>query len=721
MVKKRDYQGTPVKIKETLQRLAIRQRREDNPKAVQALEVLPKSSITAEQIKRLPDFLTPAMITCVFEDENAILWLGTNEGLWRINEIEEEPLDRIMHFRASAYMLDNEVVAINGDGDNGVRVLTKTSVAHIAMRYMSAKEKAVFLSDINEKHVQRRGMLSGARWNEKTNAWHGTVDDNDGLWTSIVAMGDICRYAVLRDDPSATKEEIARAKKIATRWTEAVLLLAYIPSRKGKVASFVRYNQPGVNRASKEFLLEGKERKIDIPGKGPTGYISSDIGPLHPEDWATEGMPEIVFRNIEGFIARSYTVNDPENDPTPYADAIFFRKKFNEEGKLVSIRIPSTSPKGDDIPPLLSVDSSMDIPERLRKLYTDEVNPITGKNWGDDDIIYRCDTSNDELVGHYAVWHLAYDILGKDDPELAQIIKTIAARHAKHITDNGHCHTDAGGQPTSWARMSREYYINKKSYGFGDGPLGTMILMQLYKVAHHVTGDPQWDKEYRKIALDEPYRYADLAAEHFGRYKIMAKAEIGEDSSEEEIFKGVVKIMNYNDIRMAFIAYYTLTQLETDPVLFEKFKKGADSWWELEKYARCVEWSMLYQLINNEKEQFDGFGRSCLDMLKWQLNHYPVSPREHFIDNTSRPDLREEDGYMWFKDKNIPYSLAMDEKADGGSQFFHAKQGRTTRNLSISFNMIMPYWLARYHKLIEETGKDSNIPAGELMKVIDQD
>lgn len=721
MAKKRDYKGKPLKIKETLQRLAIRQKREDNPEAVKALESLAKTSLNAEQIKRLPDFLTPEMVTCVFEEENSVLWLGTNEGLWRINEKEEEVLDRIMHFRASAYMLDNEVVAINGDGDNGIHVLTKTSVAHIAMKYMSAKEKAIFLSDVDEKHVQRRGMLSGARWDEKNNRWHGRESDNDGLWTSLVAMGDICRYAVLRDDPTSTKEEVEKARKIATRWTEAILLLAYIPSWKGKVTAFLRYNESGTNRASEEFLLEGKEYKIDMPEKGPTGYVACDIGPLHPEDWATQGMPEIIFRNVEGYIARSYHVNDPENDPIPYADGVFFRKKYNDEGKLVSVRIPSTSHKGDDIPPVLTVDSSMDIPERLKKLYKDETNPKTGKNWGDDDIIYKCDTSNDELVGHYAVWHLAYDILGPEDPELAEIIKTITIRHAKHFTDNDHCHIDAGGQPTSWARMNREYYLNECSNGFSDGPLGTLILMQLYKVAHYITGDEQWNKEYKRVALEEPYRYADLASEHFGRYQMMAKSLVDDENSEDEVFNRVVKIMNYSDVRMAFVAYYTLIQLETDSVLVEKFKKGADSWWELEKYARDVEWSLIYQIINNDKEQFDGFGRSCIEMLKWQLNHYPVSPRELIIDNTSRPDLREDEGYMWYKDKNIPYAVAMDERGSVGANFFHAKQGRANRNLAVSYNMIMPYWLARYHNILEEAGKDSNIPFDELMKVLDQE
>ncbi|MEI6579506.1 MAG: hypothetical protein WCN92_08610, partial [Eubacteriales bacterium] len=121
---KRDYLGTPVEMKETLQRLAIRQIREENPERVKALAGLPKTELNAEQIKRLPDFLTAGMITCVFEDDKAVLWLGSSEGLWRINEKEPEPLDRVQCFRAASYMLDNEVEAVDGDGDNGVFVLT---------------------------------------------------------------------------------------------------------------------------------------------------------------------------------------------------------------------------------------------------------------------------------------------------------------------------------------------------------------------------------------------------------------------------------------------------------------------------------------------------------------------------------------------------------------------------------------------------------------------
>ncbi len=722
MAQKRNFAGEPAVVGETLQSLCIRQKREDNRELEKKLTKLPKTALTEAQAQRLPAFLITKDIQCVCEDEKyAALWLGTAKGLWRVCESEPEPLDRVRHFRASAYMLDNNAQAVTGDGDGGVFVLTDTSVSHIQMKKMSLKEKAVFLSDMDYTHVQRRGMLSGAYWDEKAKTWKGSESDNDGLWTSLVAMGDICRYAVLRDGGTASKEEVALARKHAMRWTEAILLLACVTGRKGTVASFVRYNKPRTNRASEKYLLEGKNGALNLPDTGPTGCVVSSIGPKYPENWGDEGMPEIVFRNIEGYIARSYHVNDPENDRVPWGEGVFFRKMYDDKGNLVSFRVPSGTYKGDDMAAPLTVDSSVPIPERLKKLYTEGINPATGKNFTDGDIIYKCDTSNDELVAHYAIWHLAYDVFGEEDPELREIIVNIVTAHAKHFTDNDYCHTDAGGQPTSWARMSREYYLNAFSNGYTDAPLGTMILLQLYKVAHYITGDKQWGDEYKKLALDEPYRYADLAAEHYERYAIVARSFVDNEDNDDEVFEQVTRMMNYSDIRMAAVAYYTIFQLETDPVLIEKYKKGADSWWNLIKYARDVEWLLVYQLCYNDKDVLDGCGRRLKDMLAWQLSRYPVCARQFFIDNADRPDVREEDNILWQKDKNIPHAVAMDERGSLGSNFFGARLGNTGKNLHECYNMIFPYWIGRYNSLLAEEGKDSGLSFDELMTYNNQD
>ena len=534
-------------------------------------------------------------------------------------------------------------------------------------------------------------------------------------------MGDICRYAVLRDDPDVSLEEVALARKHAMLWTEAVLLLEYIPGRKGKVPSFVRYNKPHTNRASSAYLLQGRDGALNIPEQGPVGCVVSSVGPKYPENWSEEGVPEIVFNNISGYIARGYHVNDPVNDPVPVNDSVFFKKLYDETGKLISFRIPSKTYKGDDMAAPLWVDSSMPIPERLKKLYTDGINPVTGEHWTDGDIIYRCDTSNDELVAHYAIWHLAYDVFAQEDEELAQIIRDIAELHARHFTDNRHSHVDAGGQPTSWARMTREYYMNSFSNGFSDAPLGTLILLQLYKVAYHVTGNDEWNTEYRKLALEEPYRYADLASEHYKRYAMLAQSFVDDEDDPEQIREQVFKIMNYSDVRMAAVAYYTLMQLEDDELLADKYRRGADSLWEIDKYARDVEWSLVYQLAYNGTDVKDAFGKNCKDVLAWQLSRYPVSSRQLFIDNSSRADLREDDGLLWYKDGRIPCSLAMDEKGSVGTDFFSARQGHTGRSLHESYNMIFPYWIGRYNGVLKEEGKDSGISFEELMQVLNQD
>jgi hypothetical protein len=713
-------------MRETPQRFAISKPIAEWAGKAEELSSLAFSALSPGQAALLPGFLPVEAVLCHTQSPEGVLWVGAGEGLWRLDAANPEPCDRVQCFRAGGYLLDNHVKSLQPDGRGGVYALTGTGVSHIAFRAMSAKQKACLYSEVNHRCMNRRGMLGGGTYRPGKQIWAGHASDNDGLWTSLVAMGDLCRYAVLRDDPKASREERLRAKELATLWTEACLLLCCVPGWKGCVPSFVRYNKAASNRCSAEYLKEGRPRATTLPANGPAGLVVHDPAPANPGDWAVANeMPEIVFRNVEGYIARSYHVNDPENDPVPYGDGVFFRKKYTPGGKLVSVRVPTTTTKGDDIPPLLSVDSSLPIPERLRRLYTREVNAATGRHFGDDDIIYKCDTSNDELVGHYALWHLAYDILGPEDPELKQIISDIAARHAKHIAGNDFCLVDAGGQPTSWARMSREYYANRGSDGFLDAPLGLSILLQLFKVAHHVTGDSQWDGIYRKLALEEPYRYADVLGEYYERHEALARQFGGDGLSGEEMFRSIVQFLNYSDIRMSAVSYYTLMQLERDPVLVGKYRAGADSWWKVLRYSRDVEWYLTYQLAYNDREIKDAYGRPLAEALAWQLSRFPVNPRGFQIDNASRPDVRAEGERLFDPGTGFPLALPMDERGSMGSDVYSAVSGAPRasgrKTLEKSYNMIMPYWLGRYHGLLAESGADGPVGFGDVMELARQD
>jgi len=725
----RGYAGDPAVMKEKPHRFAIRRPIGQWPGKAAELAGLTFPALGAAQAATLPAFLKPEAVTCHAQSPEHVLWVGTDEGLWRLDPADPEPYDRVQCFRAYAYLLDNEVRAVQPDGGGGVFALTRTGVSHIAMRPLRMQEKAELCSELSYHCMNRRGMVSGGRWNEARQAWAGFGSDNCGLWTAMVAMGDLCRYAVLREDPGTPPEKVARARELAVLWTEACLLLCCVAGWKGQVPSFVRYNGGGSNKSSGEYLKEGRANATTVPTEGsPAGLADYGQQPLNPGDWAEkDAMPQVAWRNLEGYIVRSYHVNDPVNDAAPFGDGVFFRKTYAPDGRLVSLRVPSETWKGDDIPSLLCVDSSSPIPERLRRLYAREVNPATGEHWRDDDIIYKCDTSCDELVGHYAVWQLACDILGPEDPELKAIIADIAARHAKHIAGNDFCLTDAGGQPTSWARMNREYFMSAGT-GFENAALHSAILLQLFKVAHHVTGDAQWEGVYRELALGDRYRYADLMGEHYARSITLADrvaAEAGITQTERERYSMMICSMNYNDIRMASLAYYTLTQLEDDPLLVEKFKKGADSWWDLWKYSRDVDWYLVYQLVHRDRALRDGHGRPLAEVLAWQLSRFPVNPLCYTIDNSTRPDVNEAGGFLFDPAGGMPIAVPFDERGSMRNEVFHAKTGNAepgkARYIQKVFNMIMPYWLGRYHGLIKDEGQPGGVGLGDILELTYQD
>ena len=128
---------------------------------------------------------------------------------------------------------NGNVLAIFSDGANGIWTVMAEGYTHIEMVEMNGTDKAALMSDNTQQYVARRGMVANAYYNEALAKWVPSETDNDGLWTAMYGAGELMRYAVLRDDPDATAEEIEAARKTATLSTEAVLFLTYVSMRQG--------------------------------------------------------------------------------------------------------------------------------------------------------------------------------------------------------------------------------------------------------------------------------------------------------------------------------------------------------------------------------------------------------------------------------------------------------------------------------------------------------
>lgn len=249
----------------------------------------------------------------------------------------------------------------------------------------------------------------------------------------------------------------------------------------------------------------------------------------------------------DGFVARSYLCHD---EPVP-DDGLFFAKKG---GKATCLDTRHSRKRGMTG---LVIDASAPVPERLARLYTE-------LGYSDDDIIYKADTSSDEITLHFLHMYFAHEILGEGDAELDSLIKQSVSGLMAHIIDHGYELHDCTGEPTTWAKWSESYF--ESDFGWVDACLNSAELLLYHLVTMRITGEQgRWRESYESLIARG---YADLPAKHYDR---LLQAGISMN------FEPVEDIM-FGDHMLAVSAFWGLCTIETDEELLKKYRAGFASW-----------------------------------------------------------------------------------------------------------------------------------------------
>lgn len=250
----------------------------------------------------------------------------------------------------------------------------------------------------------------------------------------------------------------------------------------------------------------------------------------------------------DGFAARTYLCPD---EPVP-DDGIFFRIGG---GKAVCIETTEALKRGCVG---TEIYAGTKVPERLAKLYTD-------LGYTTDGLVYKADTSSDEVTHHFAQMLVAHEFLACDDPELDELIKISAKALMKHIIDSNYEFLDFSGQPTTWAKWSTRYFDT--DFGWGDAPLNAAEVLMYHLVTMRITGEQgEWRKSYEHLIND--LGYADISEKHFDRLYQMSLS-MGFDFPEE---------IMYGDHMLAVCAFTGLCLLEKEETLLAKYRAGFKSW-----------------------------------------------------------------------------------------------------------------------------------------------
>jgi hypothetical protein len=110
---------------------------------------------------------------------------------------------------------------------------------------------------------------------------------------------------------------------------------------------------------------------------------------------------------------------------------------------------------------------SSDLPQILKDFIAGETGAYNRS-----DLIYKGDTSTDEVIGHLFIYKIAFDVLDEDDPEeqaLKELIKATMVNFCTCLTNNDYTMVDATGQGTSWAKLSHTFLTS--DFTLEDAPL----------------------------------------------------------------------------------------------------------------------------------------------------------------------------------------------------------------------------------------------------------
>ncbi len=253
-----------------------------------------------------------------------------------------------------------------------------------------------------------------------------------------------------------------------------------------------------------------------------------------------------VSKRGNGFVARSYLAPD---EPIP-DDGLFYRIQGD---KAVGVETTDTVKKGIFG---LEIDASAPIPERLRRCFTEH-------GYTEDGLVYKGDTSSDEITAHFLNMLFSHMFLQDVDPDLDELIKQSAKNLMSHIVDNGYQLMECNGKPTTWAKWNLDYF--NSFMGWTDACLNSAELLAYLKVTEYITGEQRWTDEYNKL-LD--MGYADLTLKHYNRAYQTSLVE-GNDIAAE---------LMYGDNMLAVSSFWMLSILEKDEKLLDIYTRAFDTW-----------------------------------------------------------------------------------------------------------------------------------------------
>ncbi len=287
----------------------------------------------------------------------------------------------------------------------------------------------------------------------------------------------------------------------------------------------------------------------------------------------------------------------------------------------------------------------------------------------DTDMLYKTDTSSDEIAGHYLAWFV-YHTLVANEAEKAQIADACRAV-TDHILDHDYTLVGPTGRRTSWGLWTPDV-LNHDPEWAGERGLASLEILSHLRVALHLCPCARYEQAYQTLVTEHDFALNTV------RQKILPPD--GED--------------NHSDDELAACAYYPLLSLETDPRLRALYLHSLERTNVMLQPARSPFHNVIYQACT---------GRLCdvQAVVSW-LEDAPLDLRDWPMTNSHRRDvtLRSEPDRFGRQQSARPLPPSEIGVMKWNRNPYTADwPGEGTREMDGAF-WLLPYWMGRYHGIL---------------------
>lgn len=303
------------------------------------------------------------------------------------------------------------------------------------------------------------------------------------------------------------------------------------------------------------------------------------------------------------------------------------------------------------------------------------------------DWAWRATASSDQAVGQ--MFALTSILELSDDVSLKKRALTCLSNLATHILENNLYIIDNDGEPTLWGKWNPEY-VNSFPTCVGDRKLYSVNIIAFLQAAYHFTG---------KTAFRD--KVTELIEKHGYLKNIMKPVSEIHYSDSTQLSKILSAEWNHSDDEMYFLTYQSLVKYALTPELKASYLMAITDHWESEKPEKNALWNLIFYAATGNRD-FDPTG--TVDFL----TQYPLDLRVWDVSNSARKDLE-------LLPENFRHQTTAQLLPLGEIPLFRhnlnifrldsSGDGKTL--ISAGDVWLLPYWMARYLKVISE-GKPGN-------------